>query len=31
MKLRGQQDKPFNPLVICGPTCGGKVSPSWPE
>lgn len=25
MRLRSVKDKPFNPLVLCGPTMGGKV------
>jgi hypothetical protein len=24
-KLRSDKEKPFNPLVICGPDCAGKV------
>lgn len=26
MKLKSKKDKPFNPLVICGPPCAGKVT-----
>jgi hypothetical protein len=25
MRLKANKEKPFNPLVICGPSMGGKV------
>jgi len=24
-RLKANKDKPYNPLVLCGPTCGGKT------
>ena len=26
MRLKSAKDKKFPPLVVCGPTCSGKVS-----